>query len=146
MSLTVQQVVAKRRQLRVPADVFGFPGEFITVVYRPNFFDEHSELELNRIVAESGSNVVKQYEVFVQSVAEWDLLGDDGQPVPLTVPGLQQNRVPARVCMYLLEQIGKDNTLGEANAGPSGSTSAPAGSWASSPNGTPGSSSPTGTA
>jgi hypothetical protein len=144
MGLSVQQVIAKRRQLRVEASVFGFPGEYITLAYRPNFFDESTEIELNRILADTGGNVVKSYELFIQSVTDWDLLGEDGQPVPLTVPGLQANRVPTRVCTYLMERIVEDNTLGEASAGRTGSTSAPQANSASSPNGTPGSWLPSG--
>lgn len=62
---------------------FNFQGDECTIVYRPNWITPERQAALSAAQAEGKAD--EQFRALVIGLIEsWDVLGDDGQPVPVT--------------------------------------------------------------
>ena len=77
----------------------------LTVTYRPRHLTPARQAAF-REAAEAGRHTEALVEGIVGLVAAWDLLGEDGRPVPLTAEALAD--VPLEVLGLVIEAIGQD--------------------------------------
>lgn len=82
MPISISALTANRRTLDID-----FSGETLRVTYRPaaiNAAQEARELEDKA----DGKHVLSVIRTITETVVSWDLMGDDGQPLPLTEDAL----------------------------------------------------------
>ena len=78
MPISLSALTADRRTVRVP-----FGDDTLTLTYRPsavNAKQEARELEER----EKGQHLMAQARSLAEIVESWDVLGDDGQPLPVS--------------------------------------------------------------
>ncbi len=83
MPISIAALAANRRTVNID-----FDGDTLKVVYRPsaiNAAQEHRELEDKAV----GKYVLSIIHTLTETIVSWDLLGDDGQPLPLTEDALK---------------------------------------------------------
>ncbi|SRR5579871_4493123 len=92
-------------------DVFDGAAQ-IQVSYRPGFLTPKVQAEIDR-AAESGEGTAAAIRFFVGYIESWDLLGDDGEPVPLTEDGLLASDVPVQLLNQITAQCVADMQPGK---------------------------------
>lgn len=94
-------------------------GEVLHFSYNPAKFTTRFYQEITH---EDGKNNVADLAVFVNAlVTEWDLQGEDGVTVPLTVDSLAT--LPLKFLGQIVEKINEDNNPNKSSSAPSGSFS-----------------------
>jgi hypothetical protein len=84
----------------------GDPDEPLTVRYRPRALTPRLAEQLTQDTSDE-SNIARTCKWLELIVAEWDLLGDDGQPIPLTEAAMQD--VPLDVLKFVSDAILEDS-------------------------------------
>jgi hypothetical protein len=93
----------QRKELFVP---FGDADDGVNLVYNPKAYTLDVEDRLNQL-AERTLQSEAMAITLETMVVEWDIT-DEGKPVPVTVEGMKQARLPVVVMGELLQAIRKD--------------------------------------
>lgn len=88
---------------------FDYLGETVHVTYRPHAV---TPATYGKLRDEPVPQFLPKYLATV--LVDWDVLGDDGEPIPTTEAALQD--VPTRFLSEVFYRVGEDSRQGEANA------------------------------
>ena len=108
------------KQTRTVTVRFEGTDDTLTVAYRPHCLTPARQAAFSQATRE-GRHTDVMIEGIQVLVTEWDLLGEDGQPVPLTAEALAE--VPMLVLGAVGAAIGEDVTPGPLSSNGSAATS-----------------------
>ncbi len=83
MPISISALTANRRTVNID-----FSGETLKVTYRPSAINAAQE-ERELADRETGHHVMSIIRTLIENIVSWDLLGEDGQPLPLTEDALK---------------------------------------------------------
>ena len=106
MTIKLSDIISEKRWVTV--DVSGFD---VRVAYTPNTITLRRSEELSHLLDSIDSNPdirigEETARMFCDLVSEWDILGDDDRPFPITVEALQD--FPANILQRILEGVQAD--------------------------------------
>lgn len=109
--MKISEIVNNRRKTTVKVHDMGT----LEITYRPGKVDSDVEERLNK--AQSAQNSGPFMRAMVcEVVDDWDLLGDDDQPISLEDPEAEEFRkVPLVILGSIIQSIQEDMRPGEAN-------------------------------
>ena len=132
MPVALSDIIAQKRWLQVDIDELA-----INVAYAPNKITLRRAEELQRLLdrLETDKDISYAEEMarmFADLVSDWDIVGDDGKPYPITVDALID--FPSAILTTISQTIQQDIQAGneekKASSATSGATSSPTGSLA----------------
>jgi len=92
---------------------FEFLGETVHVAYSPGAFTPELEAEAN--AAEPGHQLGALAKMFARILASWDVMDDDGQPLPITLDTLMV--MPAKFLGAIMKALQDDTTVPKESGG-----------------------------
>ena len=115
MPITLRALAQDRQTLRID---YGDAGD-LNIVYTPSLLTEKLLTRLSSMTGETAMGDAAEIvnAVLLKLVLEWDLLDDDGEPLPLTVDGMGE--APLKVRFDIMQRIASDMRLGEPKGTPS---------------------------
>jgi hypothetical protein len=81
--ISISALAANRRTVNID-----FSGETLRVTYKPSAINASQE-ERELADKETGHHVLSIIRTLTETIVSWDLLGEDGQPLPLTEDALK---------------------------------------------------------
>ena len=122
MPIKLSDIVAAKRWIDVD-----IAGEKVKVAYKPNAITLRRSAELEHLISridddpdiDTGAEIAR---MFCDLVAEWDIMGEDDEPYPISVESLQD--FPANILTMLLQAVQEDVDGGADSKKPRSATSA----------------------
>jgi len=105
--MKLSEVKSERKKVVMDFDDLGS----LNVTYIPGALTPETEDELVAVMNEPGQSKFI-CDLLCKLIEDWDLEGDDGAPIPLTLEGLKP--VPINFLGGVLEKIQQDMNPGEA--------------------------------
>lgn len=114
MPVTLAHLIADTRTLSIPVG-----DDTLTVTYRPSGLTPATEGKLHELAsAERAGGMLVTF--LLDMLTGWDLLGEDGAPLPITDEVL--SRLPLTFLARLVEALSGDVRADPTNGGPSAAT------------------------
>lgn len=89
MPIKLVDLKRDQRTIEIPIGIGDDAEETLTVTYKPSEYSSKTEAELNTILQGDVKSLMGT--TFVQRlVLSWDLIGDDGEPYPITLDSLAE--------------------------------------------------------